>query len=95
MRPVAIRYIGSLARFRCSVLSVPFARGGAALELLEQVHEAGFEIWGLSPRGSTDIRDVPKINRIALVTGTEGEGLPAHIMQRFQNGAHFTDASAG
>lgn len=67
-----------------SVLSVPFARGGAALELLEQVHEAGFEIWGLSPRGSTDIRDVPKINRIALVTGTEGEGLPAHIMQRFQ-----------
>lgn len=67
-----------------SVLSVPFARGGAALDLLEQVHEAGFEIWGLSPRGSIDIRDVPRVNRIALVTGTEGEGLPAHIMQRFQ-----------
>lgn len=67
-----------------SVLSVPFARGGAALDLLEQVHQSGFAIWGLSPRGSRDIRDVPKVNRVALVTGTEGEGLPSHIMERFQ-----------
>lgn len=67
-----------------SVLSVPFARGGEALGLLEQVHEAGFDIWGLSPRGKTDIRDVPRVKRIALVTGTEGEGLPDHIMRRFQ-----------
>lgn len=67
-----------------SVLSVPFARGGAALSLLETVDRAGFAIFGLSPRGEIDIRNVPKGNRVALVTGTEGEGLPAHIMQRFQ-----------
>ncbi|MCJ8509182.1 RNA methyltransferase [Rhizobium lemnae] len=67
-----------------SVLSVPFARGGAALSLLETVDRAGFAIFGLSPRGEIDIREVPKVNRVALVTGTEGEGLPAHIMERFQ-----------
>lgn len=67
-----------------SVLSVPFARGGAALSLLETVDQAGFAIFGLSPRGEIDIREVPKVNRVALVTGTEGEGLPAHIMERFQ-----------
>ena len=67
-----------------SVLSVPFARGGAALSLLETVDRAGFVIFGLSPRGEIDIRNVPKGNRVALVTGTEGEGLPAHIMERFQ-----------
>ena len=67
-----------------SVLSVPFARGGAALSLLETVDRAGFAIFGLSPRGEIDIRNVPKGNRVALVTGTEGEGLPAHIMERFQ-----------
>lgn len=67
-----------------SVLSVPFARGGAALSLLETVDRAGFAIFGLSPRGEIDIRDVPKVNRVALVTGTEGEGLPAHIIERFQ-----------
>lgn len=66
-----------------SVLSVPFARGGNALTLLEEVDAAGFAIWGLSPRGSVDIRQIPQVPKLALVTGTEGEGLPAEIMQRF------------
>lgn len=67
-----------------SVLSVPFARGGRALDLLGQVDAAGFAIWGLSPRGEVDIRQVERAPKLALVTGTEGEGLPADIMQRFR-----------
>ncbi|MBP2548674.1 tRNA G18 (ribose-2'-O)-methylase SpoU [Neorhizobium galegae] len=68
-----------------SVLSVPYARGGSALSLLETVHARGFAVWGLSPQGDSDIRDIPAERRIALVTGTEGEGLPADILSRFRN----------
>ncbi|MFD1745708.1 TrmH family RNA methyltransferase [Rhizobium helianthi] len=67
-----------------SVLSVPFARGGNALSLLEDLDAAGFSIWGLSPRGEMDIRAIAQTSKLALVTGTEGEGLPPHIMQRFR-----------
>lgn len=68
-----------------SVLSVPYARGGSALSLLETVDAAGFAVWGLSPQGESDIRHIPADRRIALVTGTEGEGLPAEILSRFRN----------
>jgi tRNA G18 (ribose-2'-O)-methylase SpoU len=68
-----------------AVLSVPYARGGSALSLLETLDEKGFAVWGLSPQGQGDIRDIPADRRIALVTGTEGEGLPADILSRFRN----------
>jgi tRNA G18 (ribose-2'-O)-methylase SpoU len=68
-----------------AVLSVPYARGGSALSLLETLDEKGFAVWGLSPQGESDIRDIPADRRIALVTGTEGEGLPEDILSRFRN----------
>ena len=40
----------------------------------------GFAIWGLSPRGQTDLHDIPPSPRTALLVGTEGEGLPQNIM---------------
>lgn len=67
-----------------SVLSVPYARGGTALALLEAVTAGGFAIYGLSPRGTVEIGEITPARGIALVTGTEGEGLPAEIMTRFQ-----------
>lgn len=68
-----------------AVLSVPYARGGHALDLLQTVDQAGFAIWGLSPRGETDLRDIAPGRGIALVTGTEGEGLPADVLARFRS----------
>ena len=41
----------------------------------------GFGLWGLSPAGSTDIRNIQPSPRLALLTGTEGEGLPQSILQ--------------
>ena len=67
-----------------SVLSVPFAREGSILDVLEALDAAGFAIWGLSPRGAVEIGAVPASRRMALVMGTEGEGLPADVMERFQ-----------
>jgi len=63
-----------------SVLTVPFAREGSVTGLVSRLQEAGFSIWGLSPRGQTDLRDIPPSPRTALLVGTEGEGLPRHIL---------------
>ena len=67
-----------------SVLTVPFARDLAAEALLRQLSEASFEIWGLSPRGAATIDEIPPARRIALVLGTEGEGLPRAILSAFR-----------
>lgn len=63
-----------------SVLTVPFAREGSVTGLVSRLQEAGFSIWGLSPRGQTDLRDILPSPRTALLVGTEGEGLPQHIL---------------
>jgi len=67
-----------------SVLTVPFARGLAAEAMLRGLSEAVFEIWGLSPRGEVAVAAIPAARRIALVLGTEGEGLPASILSSFR-----------
>jgi len=63
-----------------SVLSVPFAREGSIAALIERLQANDFAIWGLSPRGETELQDIPPSARTALLVGTEGEGLPAAIL---------------
>lgn len=63
-----------------SVLKVPFARHGSIETILSTLSRQGFEIWGLSPSGSTDIRTLSPGPRLALLTGTEGEGLPQAVL---------------
>jgi tRNA G18 (ribose-2'-O)-methylase SpoU len=67
-----------------SVLTVPFSRGLAADAMLQGLAEAGYEIWGLSPRGAVPVGEIPAARRIALVLGTEGEGLPETILSSFR-----------
>ncbi|MCQ4634421.1 RNA methyltransferase [Shinella sp. CPCC 100929] len=67
-----------------SVLTVPFSRGLAAEAMLRGLAEAGYEIWGLSPRGAVPVGEIPAARRIALVLGTEGEGLPETILSSFR-----------
>lgn len=66
-----------------SVLTMPYAREGSILAMLGAVAEAGFAIWALSPKGGTEIRDIAPSPRLALVMGTEGEGLPPAVLSRF------------
>ncbi|MFT4184803.1 MAG: RNA methyltransferase [Rhizobium sp.] len=66
-----------------SVLTVPYRRQLNDVDLLAALAERGFAIWSLSPRGTTDIRSVTSAERMALVVGTEGEGLPQAILSRF------------
>lgn len=67
-----------------SVLTVPYSRQGSADAVLSALAADGFDIWALSPNGATEMRDIPASSRMALVTGTEGEGLPAEILARFR-----------
>ena len=66
-----------------SVLSVPYHRGGGAVEMLETLAAEGFDIWSLSPSGKTEIRQIPSAKRMALVIGTEGDGLPPDVLSKF------------
>ncbi|MBO3761972.1 RNA methyltransferase [Ciceribacter sp. L1K22] len=67
-----------------SVLSVPYCRGGTAEATLDALADGGFDIWALSPSGQVEIRQIERSQRIALVLGTEGEGLPERILSRFR-----------
>ncbi|MCJ7994173.1 RNA methyltransferase [Rhizobium cremeum] len=66
-----------------SVLTTPYARGGSSEAMLASLAEAGFAIWALSPAGATELNAIPAARRMALVVGTEGDGLPAAILSRF------------
>lgn len=63
-----------------AVLRVPYAIASSTDELIGALHQRNFALWGLSPHGQTDIRAIKASPRMALLTGTEGEGLPANIM---------------
>ena len=64
-----------------SVLKIPFAREGSVETMLATLASRGFVIWGLSPSGAIDIRQIQPAPRLALLTGTEGEGLPPEVMK--------------
>ncbi|MDE1992960.1 MAG: RNA methyltransferase [Rhizobiaceae bacterium] len=66
-----------------AVLTMPYSRQLGATDLLAALAARGFAIWSLSPRGEVDIRAVPSADRMALVVGAEGEGLPASILSAF------------
>jgi len=65
-----------------AALTVPFARGGSAAALLDMLAAAGFGVYALSPGGTAGIADITPPARTALVVGTEGPGLPSHILDR-------------
>ncbi|WP_139112487.1 TrmH family RNA methyltransferase [Hoeflea olei] len=65
-----------------AALRVPFCRGGSIADLVGSLAVHGFEIAGLSPRGTAPLASFRPGRRLALLAGTEGEGLPADILDR-------------
>ncbi len=63
-----------------SVLTVPWLRMGKQENLLAILKQQGFALWGLSPDGTHDLRDIAVTDRIALVVGAEGPGLPRDVL---------------
>jgi tRNA G18 (ribose-2'-O)-methylase SpoU len=65
-----------------AALSVPFARGGDADALVGLLQASGFSVLTLSPSGRDDLARLARPDRVALVLGTEGEGLPRDLLDR-------------
>lgn len=64
-----------------AVLKVPFARVDSTRQAMEILSESGFQVWALSPGGSLALSRCAFAPRTAFILGSEGEGLPAEILQ--------------
>lgn len=67
-----------------AALKVPFAAFDDTESFTVSLDRLGFSQFALSPRGEADIRDAERPPRLALYLGTEGEGLPANLLERLQ-----------
>lgn len=67
-----------------AALTVPSCRGGSIAQLVAELIAHGFDIVGLSPRGTGSLSQFQPGQRQALLLGTEGEGLPDEILGQFR-----------
>ncbi|TGQ31715.1 RNA methyltransferase [Mesorhizobium sp. M00.F.Ca.ET.220.01.1.1] len=65
-----------------AALKVPFASFADTGTFTATLDRLGFSQFALSPRGTTDIREAERSQRLALYLGTEGEGLPQDLLAR-------------
>ncbi|WP_349369481.1 RNA methyltransferase [Salinarimonas sp.] len=63
-------------------LVVPFARAGDPPALIATLEEAGFTPLALSPRGAFTLASLRRPDRVALLLGAEGPGLPEEVLAR-------------
>jgi len=66
-----------------TALWLPFAQGGTGASLIEAAEASGHEVWALTPR--KDAEPLPSVTvpeRVALLMGAEGPGLPADLIAR-------------
>ena len=67
-----------------AVLRVPFRHGGETMTLLDELERQNYRTIALSPSGRTSLVDIKASERMALVVGAEGGGLPDAILDRLE-----------
>jgi tRNA G18 (ribose-2'-O)-methylase SpoU len=67
-----------------TALSLPFARAPSGTELFRQLEQADVTCWALSPSDGEALHTLPPPERLALVLGAEGPGLPPELLARCQ-----------
>jgi len=65
-----------------TALSLPFARSGDGEAMIAALEAADIEAWALSPTGGEPLHKLARPERLAIVLGAEGPGLPPALMQR-------------
>ncbi|PYE87079.1 TrmH family RNA methyltransferase [Phyllobacterium leguminum] len=65
-----------------ATLKVPYARHGSIEDVLASLSQEGFNLLALSPSGTQSIYEASPAPRLALLFGTEGEGLPKPLLDR-------------
>ncbi|AQS41185.1 MAG: 23S ribosomal RNA methyltransferase [Candidatus Tokpelaia hoelldobleri] len=67
-----------------AALKVPYTQDGPVLSLLDALESHDFSVMALSPSAPLDIYHQPRPKKLALLLGTEGEGLPEPVLKRLQ-----------
>lgn len=67
-----------------TVLTMPYARVAQTEAVLDALQSADFDVRALSPAGATAIAAFRPGHRVALVVGTEGDGLSETVLTRLQ-----------
>ncbi len=65
-----------------AALTVPFARLPAGQDTLALLARAGFSALALSPNGDEPLAGLSRPDRVAVLLGAEGAGLPDELLQR-------------
>ena len=65
-----------------ATLKTPYFHGSPIEDIISALQSANFDILALSPSSEMNIYQIPHHKRQALLLGTEGDGLPAHLLQR-------------
>ena len=65
-----------------ATLKIPFARIGPDEDALGLLERAGFEAMALSPAAPEQLSHVSRSDRVALLLGAEGPGLPDDVLAR-------------
>ncbi|MDP3897070.1 MAG: RNA methyltransferase [Mesorhizobium sp.] len=68
-----------------AALKVPFGVADDLDGMVGRLADAGFDVLALSPRGAIDIGAVPPSARVALLLGSEGDGLPEALLARLKS----------
>lgn len=65
-----------------AVLRTPMATGLDAPATVQALAAEGFRVLAMTPAATLQLDDAPRGGRVAIVLGTEGEGLPAEVIAR-------------
>ena len=67
-----------------ATLQVPYTHNGQIDDIIKAVAEAGINLIALSPQSTQSLYELPAHGRTALLLGTEGDGLPPHLLTSLQ-----------
>ncbi len=67
-----------------ATLQVPYTHNGQIDDIINAVAEAGINLIALSPQSTQSLYELPAHGRTALLLGTEGDGLPPHLLTSLQ-----------
>src|SRR5262249_48142964 len=65
-----------------AALSLPYGRSGDGEALISALAASGYALWAMTPHGGERLHTLAPPERLAIVLGAEGPGLPPRLMDR-------------
>ncbi|OPB35240.1 TrmH family RNA methyltransferase [Bartonella taylorii] len=65
-----------------ATLKIPYTQGADINNIITALHDVDFHLYALSPSSPCILKQAKITKRTALILGTEGDGLPSHVLQK-------------